>query len=160
MTLNSCAIPCHLVEDRLSGAGQPDRSPNSDLPSRLSCKQQLEVYLADHTLSQRLSTKMSALDNDNETQPLIQKDPLRPATPLPKLQLALICFLRITEPIAFLVCFPFVNQMLLDVGAVDDPKDVGWPAGIVSRPTCPLTLDRISIFNNSALDCVLLGLPV
>lgn len=81
---------------------------------------------------------MSAPD---ESQPLLTRDPLRPATPLPKLQLALICFLRITEPIAFLVCFPFVNQMLLDVGAVDDPKDVGWPAGIVSRPLAGLTQD-------------------
>ncbi|KAI9634257.1 major facilitator superfamily domain-containing protein [Dioszegia hungarica] len=74
---------------------------------------------------------MSALANDTETQPLLAKDPQRRATPLPKFQLALICFLRITEPIAFLVCFPFLNQMLLDVGAVDDPKDVGWPAGII-----------------------------
>lgn len=77
------------------------------------------------------TTIMSALANDTETQPLLAKDPQRRATPLPKFQLALICFLRITEPIAFLVCFPFLNQMLLDVGAVDDPKDVGWPAGIV-----------------------------
>lgn len=76
---------------------------------------------------------MSDVDNiADERQPLLAKQPLRPATPLPKIQLALICFLRITEPIAFLVCFPFVNQMLLDVGAVDDAKDVGWPAGIVS----------------------------
>ena len=75
---------------------------------------------------------MSALDRDDENTPLLATE-TKAVTPLPKLQLSLICFLRITEPIAFLVCFPFVNQMLLDVGAAKNPKDVGWPAAVV----CP-----------------------
>jgi hypothetical protein len=69
--------------------------------------------------------------HDDERQPLLKKE-VKAVTPLPKVQMAIVCFVRMTEPIAFAVCFPFINQMLLDVGAVDNPKDVGWPAGIVS----------------------------
>lgn len=76
---------------------------------------------------------MSALDTDDERMPLLATKREETTTPLPKRQLFLICFLRISEPVAFLVCFPFINQMLLDVGAASDPKEVGWPAAIVSR---------------------------
>ena len=49
-------------------------------------------------------------DGRVETLPEIASG-LKKATPLPKLQLALICILRLTEPIAFTVIFPYVNQM-------------------------------------------------
>ncbi|CAK9784142.1 MFS general substrate transporter [Cutaneotrichosporon oleaginosum] len=52
-------------------------------------------------------------------------------TPLPSTQLAIVLFLRATEPISYLVCFPFINQMLLDIGVVDDPRRAGFYAGIV-----------------------------
>lgn len=78
-------------------------------------------------------TKMSALDGDDERQPLLPlKNQDDKITPLPILQTTIICLIRMTEPVAFMVIFPFINQMLLDIDAVDDPKDVGWPAGIVS----------------------------
>ena len=73
--------------------------------------------------------------HDDERQPLLKKE-AKAVTPLPKVQMAIVCFVRMTEPIAFAVCFPFINQMLLDVGAVDNPKDVGWPAGIVGSFIC------------------------
>lgn len=53
-------------------------------------------------------------------------------TPLPKLQLLIACFVRVTEPIAFMACFPYINQMLLDTGVVDDPRKTGFYAGLVS----------------------------
>lgn len=53
-------------------------------------------------------------------------------TPLPVRQLSIVLFLRVTEPISYLVCFPFINQMLLDIGVVDDPRRAGFYAGIVS----------------------------
>ncbi len=65
---------------------------------------------------------------DAESQPLLDK---KAATPLPKLQLCLLFFIRATDPICFNVIFPFINQMLLDVGAVDDPDRVGYKAGLV-----------------------------
>ncbi|BEI86362.1 hypothetical protein CcaverHIS002_0606490 [Cutaneotrichosporon cavernicola] len=52
-------------------------------------------------------------------------------TPLPVRQLSIVLFLRVTEPISYLVCFPFINQMLLDIGVVDDPRRAGFYAGIV-----------------------------
>ncbi len=65
-----------------------------------------------------------------ENQPLLSK----PKTPLPKLQLSLLFFIRATDPICFQVIFPFINQMLLDIGASDDPDRVGYKAGLVGRP--------------------------
>lgn len=56
---------------------------------------------------------------DTETTPLLrnedeaQKFAKRPVTPLPKLQLTLICLIRVVEPICFQLIFPFINQMLL-----------------------------------------------
>jgi hypothetical protein len=56
----------------------------------------------------------------------------KPTTPLPKLQLFLLFFIRMTDPVAFNCIFPFVQQMLLDIGAVQDPEKVGYYAGVVS----------------------------
>lgn len=53
-------------------------------------------------------------------------------TPLPAAQLFIVLLLRVTEPISYTVCFPFINQMLLDIGVVSDPKKAGFYAGIVS----------------------------
>ncbi|RXK42403.1 hypothetical protein M231_00393 [Tremella mesenterica] len=69
-------------------------------------------------------------ETQDERSPLLP-DKKETITPLPKLQLSLICFLRVTEPIAFVVCFPFVNQMLLDLGVVSDPKKAGFYAGLI-----------------------------
>nr|XP_031858631.1 uncharacterized protein CI109_006011 [Kwoniella shandongensis]KAA5525703.1 hypothetical protein CI109_006011 [Kwoniella shandongensis] len=52
-------------------------------------------------------------------------------TPLPKFQLLIACFVRVTEPIAFMSCFPYINQMLLDLGVVKDPKKTGFYAGLI-----------------------------
>lgn len=65
---------------------------------------------------------------DPESQPLLSQ----PTTPLPKFQLSLLFFIRATDPICFNVIFPFINQMLLDVHAVEDPDRVGYAAGVVS----------------------------
>ncbi|WWC57679.1 uncharacterized protein I303_100213 [Kwoniella dejecticola CBS 10117] len=55
----------------------------------------------------------------------------RPVTPLPKFQLFIACFVRVTEPIAFMACFPFINQMILELGIVDDPRKTGFYAGLI-----------------------------
>jgi hypothetical protein len=33
------------------------------------------------------------------------------------------------------VIFPFINQMLLDIGAAKSPQEVGYAAGLVSPST-------------------------
>lgn len=55
----------------------------------------------------------------------------KPTTPLPKMQLFLLFFIRMTDPVAFNCIFPFVQQMILDIGAVEDPEKVGYYAGLV-----------------------------
>jgi MFS family permease len=64
----------------------------------------------------------------SERQALLDK----PTTPLPKMQLFLLFFIRMTDPVAFNCIFPFVQEMLLDIGAVQDPEKVGYYAGVVS----------------------------
>ncbi|WVQ72317.1 hypothetical protein IAR50_001867 [Cryptococcus sp. DSM 104548] len=59
------------------------------------------------------------------------KPPTTKPTPLPKVQLAIACFVRVTEPIAFMACFPYLNQMLLETGVVDDPRKTGFYAGLI-----------------------------
>ncbi|KAI5465393.1 major facilitator superfamily domain-containing protein [Mariannaea sp. PMI_226] len=50
--------------------------------------------------------------------------------PLPKLQLFLLCYARMTEPIAFFCIFPFIAQMVQDNGHLPD-TDVGFYSGLI-----------------------------
>ena len=54
-------------------------------------------------------------------------------TPLPKLQVALVCILRLAEPIAFMAIVPFIMAQLLYVGAAESEEGVGYAAGLVSQ---------------------------
>ncbi|KLO06630.1 MFS general substrate transporter [Schizopora paradoxa] len=68
----------------------------------------------------------------DETQPLIAF----PAnsvtrTPLPWRQLSVLFCLRAVKPLVFELIFPFVNQMILEIGIVDDPERVGFYSGIL-----------------------------
>ncbi|WWC90132.1 uncharacterized protein L201_005065 [Kwoniella dendrophila CBS 6074] len=67
-------------------------------------------------------------DNNNNNATSLHK---RKITPLPKFQLFIACFVRVTEPIAFMACFPFINQMILELGIVDDPRKTGFYAGLI-----------------------------
>ena len=79
-----------------------------------------------------LTTPVEDVDGDyTETSLLIGKTK-KPITPLPKLQLLIICLIRVVEPICFQVIFPFINQMLLEVGAAENEEQVGYAAGVVS----------------------------
>jgi len=77
----------------------------------------------------------------SERQALLDK----PTTPLPKMQLFLLFFIRMTDPVAFNCIFPFVQQMLLDIGAVQDPEKVGYYAGVVESVFSLVQLLRSSI---------------
>ena len=70
----------------------------------------------------------------SETRPLLPQEPLpsQAATPLPIRQLTLLFLIRMTDPLCFCVIFPFISQMLLEIGNVEDVKTVGFKAGLVS----------------------------
>ncbi|CZT01904.1 related to tetracycline resistance protein (probable transport protein) [Rhynchosporium graminicola] len=51
-------------------------------------------------------------------------------TPLPKLQMAVLCLVRAVEPIAFFGIFPFVNKMIKETGDMIE-ADVGFYSGFI-----------------------------
>jgi len=51
-------------------------------------------------------------------------------TPLPKMQIALLCYARVVEPIAFFSIFPFIGKMLKETGGLEE-ADVGFYAGLI-----------------------------
>lgn len=52
-------------------------------------------------------------------------------TPLPIRQLAVIMLMRGMIPLAFEIIFPFINEMIFELGIVDNPEDVGFYSGLV-----------------------------
>ncbi|KAG8737783.1 hypothetical protein FRC10_007810 [Ceratobasidium sp. 414] len=54
-----------------------------------------------------------------------------PRTPVPKLQLLSVCVSRVAEPIAYSQIFPYVNQMVWELGVTDNPKKIGFYSGII-----------------------------
>ncbi|ODO10776.1 hypothetical protein I350_01374 [Cryptococcus amylolentus CBS 6273] len=53
------------------------------------------------------------------------------ATPLPVAQITVLMAVRLAEPIAYNVIFPFVNQMVEELGVTDNPDRVGFYSGLV-----------------------------
>lgn len=60
-------------------------------------------------------------------------------TPVPKAQLAILCIVRLVDPIMFTQIFPYVNEMIDHLHLTDDPSKTGLYSGIVVSKT--LTLD-------------------
>ncbi|KAL5520137.1 hypothetical protein ACEPAG_1797 [Sanghuangporus baumii] len=52
-------------------------------------------------------------------------------TPFPWRAVSVILVLNAVQPLTFELVFPFINQMVLDVGVVDDPERVGYYSGII-----------------------------
>ena len=50
--------------------------------------------------------------------------------PLPKLQIFLLCFCSLVEPIAYFSIFPFINQMIKETGSIEE-TDVGFWSGMI-----------------------------
>ncbi|CAK7208349.1 hypothetical protein SBRCBS47491_000062 [Sporothrix bragantina] len=60
----------------------------------------------------------------------VQDDGRDDEKPLPKTQVALLCFARLLEPIAFFSVFPYINEMVQDNGGLAD-TDVGFYSGVI-----------------------------
>jgi hypothetical protein len=55
-------------------------------------------------------------------------------TPLPKLQMFILFLIQISEPIAGLVIYPFINQFVRETGITQgDERKTGYYAGIIVR---------------------------
>jgi MFS family permease len=55
---------------------------------------------------------------------------LAPSKPLPKLQIFLLCYARLIEPVAFFSIFPYINQMVRENGNLDE-ADMGFYSGLI-----------------------------
>lgn len=55
----------------------------------------------------------------------------RSSTVLPKGQLAILCFLRILDPMCFTQIFPYINEFMVDLHVADDPSRIGFYSGLV-----------------------------
>lgn len=53
--------------------------------------------------------------------------------PLPVAQIFLLCYARLVEPIAFFSIFPFISQMIHEVGGVKE-SDIGFTSGMIVSP--------------------------
>jgi len=51
--------------------------------------------------------------------------------PYPWRPLLILQLLTAAQPLAFEIVFPFVNQMILEIGVVNDPEQVGFYSGII-----------------------------
>jgi MFS family permease len=70
--------------------------------------------------------------------------------PLPKVQILLLCYARVIEPLAFFSIFPYVNQMIQDNGGIED-SDVGFYSGLIES-LFSLTQAIVMIFWGRAAD--------
>ncbi|KAH8114502.1 MFS general substrate transporter [Phellopilus nigrolimitatus] len=52
-------------------------------------------------------------------------------SPLPWRPVAVILVLNAVQPLAFELVFPFINQMILETGIVEDPQRVGFYSGVI-----------------------------
>jgi len=50
--------------------------------------------------------------------------------PLPKVQIFLLCYARLVEPLAYFGIFPFINQMIWKTGDIAE-TDVGFYSGLI-----------------------------
>jgi MFS family permease len=70
--------------------------------------------------------------------------------PLHKTQVLLLCYARMMEPLAFFSIFPYVNQMIQDLGGLED-TDVGFYSGLIES-LFSLTQAIVMIFWGRAAD--------
>ncbi|KAJ5794357.1 hypothetical protein N7457_000956 [Penicillium paradoxum] len=70
--------------------------------------------------------------------------------PLPGLQILLLCYARVVEPLAFFSIFPYVSQMVQDNGGVAD-SDIGFYSGVIES-MFSLTQAIVMIFWGRAAD--------
>jgi hypothetical protein len=52
-------------------------------------------------------------------------------TPLPKVQLGVLCFLRTLDPMNFTQIFPYINEFITDLHVTSDLSQIGFYSGLV-----------------------------
>ncbi|UZJ52847.1 hypothetical protein CBS101457_002167 [Exobasidium rhododendri] len=73
----------------------------------------------------------SRQEQDDAEEQSAERARSKPPTPVPWKQLIVVLLMRLAEPISFSLIFPFIGDMLWDLGATDNRGDIGMYAGIV-----------------------------
>jgi len=71
------------------------------------------------------------LDDHSNLQNDIETITLQKQTPLPRVQLGILCLLRVLDPMCFTQIFPYINQFMSDLRVTDNPSQIGFYSGIV-----------------------------
>lgn len=86
--------------------------------------------IADETTPLLVATEAVPTVPSGEEPPVYEGSSGEDDKPLPKLQIALLCYARLVEPIAFFSIFPFINKMIEETGNLDE-ADVGFYGGLI-----------------------------
>jgi MFS family permease len=117
----------------------PGREPNSaNGIAENNHVDETTALLGSYTRDQSPSPAGDSTDEEDE------------AKPLPKVQILLLCYARIIEPLAFFSIFPYVNQMIQRNGGIAD-TDVGFYSGLIES-LFSLTQAIVMIFWGRAAD--------
>jgi hypothetical protein len=74
-----------------------------------------------------IDTDGDTFHKDHRNEPLHTK-----RTPLPKLQLFIVCLIQFSEPITATVIYPFINQLVSETGiTMGDERKTGYFAGVI-----------------------------
>lgn len=68
---------------------------------------------------------------DSEDVAVDQNTPVPYKTPLPKLQLAILCAVRLMDPVTFTQIFPYINECISRLHLVEDDSQIGFYSGLV-----------------------------
>ncbi|KAF9061696.1 major facilitator superfamily domain-containing protein [Rhodocollybia butyracea] len=83
--------------------------------------------LSESSTTTETTPLLNNVHNDPEDQEPLDKE----ATPLPMLQLLIVCFIRIMDPISFTQIFPYVNEFITFLKVTDDRSQTGFYSGLV-----------------------------
>lgn len=97
-------------------AGRPTaKASDETTPLLASIENGPNAEVLDPT-SQTLGTDGAHMDDEN--------------APLDKIQILLLCYTRVIEPVAFFSIFPYINSMIEHVGGIKK-EDVGFYSGLI-----------------------------
>lgn len=106
------------------------------------------LFLLQPTIDMESSTE----ERNSENQPLLVSE----KQPLSRVQLALLCFLRLLDPLSFTQIFPYINEFMKDLNVTTDPSKIGFYSGLV---VSVLLLTESAIHLNVTLGELICRLP-
>ncbi|KAH9902895.1 major facilitator superfamily domain-containing protein [Cubamyces lactineus] len=119
----------------MDNIGATEHAPNETTPSQTPTRQDQVLHVDGHDVDERPSSSAGGPEQSVEA----VKE-----TPLPKLQLFILLYLQLAEPITSTVIYPFVNQLVRQTGVTGgDERKTGYFAGLVE--SCFYAVEAICV---------------